>query len=275
MVEELTAMPDVGALCAGPEDAREVVLFLHGWSGSKELWWNALRLLGDGVRGVAVDLPGVGGSALPDYVRTMGDMAQWALAVCCRLGLPPVTLVGHSLGGNLAAQVALDFPERVRRLVLVDAALDPAHFPARGRWALGERFGLAALRLTRWAAWPLALLGRHVPHEHGGGYWAPYARRNFWYLTANSDMAMQVQLQALYGNAHEVERLAGLEIPVLIVHGARDGIIPVACARELAAALPGSRLEVFRTAHHCPMDSDPKEFARALGEFMAETGERR
>lgn len=272
MVEELLTMPDVGALAAGPEDAPETVLYLHGWGGSKELWWNTLRLLGDDTRGIAVDLPGVGGSALPDYLRTMSDMAQWVLAICCLLSLPPVTLVGHSLGANLAAQFALDCPDRVRRLALVDAALDPAHLPPRGRWTLSPRYGLMALRLTRWSAWPLAAAGRYVPHEHRGGHWVPYARRSHYYLTANTDAAMQMQIRALYDNPHDPERLTELGVPILIVHGERDGIVPVSRARALADALPDASLSIFPTAHHCPMDADPPGFARTLREFISRSG---
>ena len=159
-------------------------------------------------------------------------MAHWVADVCGRLHLPPVTLVGHSLGGNLAAQVALAFPGCVRRLVLVDAALEPSHFPQRARWPLSPRFGLLVLRLARVSAWPLAVIGRRVPHAHQGGYWLPYARRNHYYLASNSDAAMQTQLRALYDSSPDPARLAALNIPLLIVHGARDGVIPVARARN-------------------------------------------
>ena len=62
-------------------------------------------------------------------------------------------------------------------------------------------------------------------------------------------------------------RLAPLRLPLLILHGARDGMIPVSRARALAAALPHARLIIFPTAYHCPMDTDPPAFAQALREF--------
>lgn len=265
---ERLSLPEVGALAAGSNDVAETILFLHGWGASKELWWNTLSLLGDTGRGIALDLPGTGDTPLPAELESMSDMARWVAHTWERLSLPPVTLVGHSLGGNLAAQVALEFPPLVRRLVLVDAALDPATFPSHGRLPLSPRYGLAALRLARWAAWPLAAAGRRVPDAHSGGHWLPYARRNHLYLSRNSDEAMQIQLHALYGNPHGVERLAALPIPLLIVHGARDTIIPVAQARALAEALPHARLVVFPTAQHCPMDTDPPSFAQILRDFL-------
>ena len=266
-ISDRPLLPDVGTLSAGPPDDAETLVFLHGWGGCKELWWNALADLGDSFRVIALDLPGTGGTPLPPDLRTMPDMARWVSGVCCRLGLGPVTLVGHSLGGNLAAQVALDFPERVRRLVLVDAALEPRHLPVRSRWPLSPRHGLAALRLMRWASLPLAAAGRRVPHARPGGEWRAMARRTHWYVATNTDAALQVQLRLLMENPLTPDRLAPIAMPLLILHGARDGMIPVSRARALAAALSHARLTVFPAAFHCPMDTDPPAFAQALREF--------
>jgi pimeloyl-ACP methyl ester carboxylesterase len=263
--------PGIGGLTAGRSDSPETLLFLHGWGGSKELWWNTLLRLGDRCRCIALDLPGAGETPLLGSMRTMADFAEWLESVCGQLRLPKATVVGHSLGGNLAAQFALDHPERAASLVLVDAALEPAHFPARARWPLSPRYGRAALRLARWSAWPLACLGRTVPNNHPGGHWLPYARRNYLYLARNTDAAMRVQLRALLDNPHEASRLAALQIPLLIVHGGRDSIVPAARSIALAEAVPQARLVVFANAHHCPMDSDPAAFAQTLRDFLTST----
>lgn len=265
-------LPDVGALAAGPVDAPETLLFLHGWGGSKELWWNTLTRLANIHRGVALDLPGTGGTPLPVGLRTMPDMARWVAQTCDRLGLTDVTLVGHSLGGNLAAQVALDFPHLARRLVLVNAALEPASLPVRARWPLHRRLGLPALRLMRLVSLPLAAVGRGASPDDTVGSWRAYARRTHWYLRANrDDHALQRHLQALTDNPLPPARLAALRLPLLILHGARDAVVPVAGAQALACALASVRddikLIVFPTAQHCPMDTDPAAFAQALREF--------
>ena len=264
----LQALPAVGALAAGPADAPETLLYLHGWGGSKELWWQTLARLADRHRGIALDLPGTGGTTLPPDLRTMPDTARWVAETCTRLGLDRVTLVGHSLGGNLAAQVALDFPGLARHLVLVDAALDPAALPIRARWPLHGRLGIPALRLMRMAALPLAVAGRRTRPDHSLGFWQASARRTHWYSQANpDDRALQHQLQALTDNPLPPVRLAALRLPVLILHGARDAVVPLAGSAALADALAGSRLIVFPTAHHCPMDTDPAGFAGALRDF--------
>ena len=265
-ISDRPLLPDVGTLAAGPPEAAETLVFLHGWGGSKELWWNALADLGDQYHGLALDLPGTGGTPLPPGLRTMPDMARWLGETCHRLGLPAVTLVGHSLGGNLAVQAALDDPGLVRRLILVGAALEPEHFPVRSRWPLSERHGLTALRLMRLTSLPLAAAGRRVSHAHTGEWWA-MARRTRFYVATNDDVSLQVQLRALMGNPLGPGRLAPLQMPLLIVHGARDQMVPLSRARALAEALPHARLAIFPTAHHCPMDTDPPGFADVLRAF--------
>ena len=265
---DLLTLPDVGVLASGPEDVPEVLLFLHGWGGSKELWWNTLARLAGTHRSIALDLPGTGATPLPPGPWTMPDMACWVAQTCDRLGLKCVTLIGHSLGGNLAAQVALDFPVLARRLVLVDAALDPAALPARARWPLHGRLGLPALRLMRLASLPMAAAGRRAPHDRTLSFWRAYARRMHWYAQANrDDRALQSQLRALTDNPLPPVRLSALRLPLLILHGARDAVVPIAGAHALALALPEAALVVFPTAHHCPMDTDPDGFAQSLRDF--------
>ncbi len=269
--ETVTALPDVGALAAGPADAPETLLFLHGWGGSKELWWNALADLSDTFRCIAPDLPGTGGTPLPPGLHSMRDMARWVTETCARLGLSRVTLVGHSLGGNLAAQTALDFPSLVRRLALVDAALEAAFLPGRARWPLSPRLGVNALRVMRLASLPLAAVGRGIAPECRANFWQGYARRTHWYAQANRDhRALQLQLRVLTENSLPPARFSALRVPVLILHGAKDAVVPVAQARSLARALPAAHLVVFSTAQHCPMDTDPDRFAQVIREFCAE-----
>jgi len=259
-----------GVLKAGPDDAGETLLFLHGWAGSKELWRHTLALMPAGYRTIALDLPGTGGTPLPADMQTIPQMAYWVADVCERLGLADVTLIGHSLGGNLAAEICLLFPGLVRRLVMADAALDPDSLPLRARWPLRRPFGLAALVALRVSMAPLALWGCWVPAESQVGLWDGQARRCYWYVKSNpSDRALRVQLQALSDNPMLTARLRGLSLPILILHGEHDPLVPVAQAHELARTLRHARLVTFPSGHHSPMDDDPKGFAQAIADFCA------
>lgn len=256
-----------GVLSSGKATAEEAFVFLHGWSGSKEQWWPALAELGKNFQCVALDLPGTGGSAWPDGMQSMGDMAAWVREICGRLGLEQVTIVGHSLGGNLAAQTALDDVRLVKRLVLVDAALETSRLPRRAHWMISPKYGLAALGILRAASLPLSAMGRGIgPDEQG---WRTHARRTHLYTTRNTDHSLQRQLRALVGNPLDATRLRPLNVPLLIVHGARDHIIPLSRARALQA-LPRATLRVFPQAFHCPMDTNPDLFAETLRAFAVE-----
>ena len=260
--------PRFGLLAFGPENAAETLVFLHGWGGSRELWRHTLETLPQ-FRCLALDLPGTGETPLPPGLTTMPQMAGWVAQTCARLGLKRVTLVGHSLGGNLAAQTALDYPALVRRLVLVDAALDPTHLPVRARWPLHRRWGLSALKLLRVGAALAAPWGRTVPAAQVTNFWHGQARRSYWYARANpNDLILQGQLQALTDNALTAARLISLPMPLLILHGVRDPVVPVASACALAEAVPGACLTLFPHSLHCPMDTEADAFAQAITEFM-------
>ena len=266
----MAAKIDFGLLKAGPDDAAETLLFLHGWAGSKELWRHTLALMPRQHRVIALDLPGTGGTPLPADMQTIPQMALWVADVCERLGLADVTLIGHSLGGNLAAEICLLFPGLVRRLVMADAALDPHSLPIRARWPLRRPLGLAALVALRVSMAPLALWGHWVPAESQVGLWLGQARRCYWYVKANpSDRTLRVQLQALSDNPMLAERLQGLSLPILILHGEHDPLVPVAQAHALARTLSHARLVTFPRGHHSPMDDDPKAFAQAIVDFCA------
>lgn len=269
-----TVSPGLGLLASGPKDAAETLVFLHGWGGSRELWRHTLEALPQ-FRCLALDLPGTGGTPLPPDFSTMLQMAAWVADTCAALGLTQITLVGHSLGGNLAAQTALDFPALVQRLVLVDAALNPAHLPARARWPLHRRWGLPALKLLRVGALAVAPWGRRVSAAEAAQFWRGQTRRSHWYVAANpDDRCLRSQLQALTDNPILPEHLASLQMPVLILHGAYDPVIPAASARVLAQFLPGARLHIFPKSLHCPMDTEAAAFAQTLTEFVQASPDR-
>lgn len=265
------ALADAGVLATGGHSG-ETIVFIHGWGASKELWWNTMVGLADVGRSYSVDIPGTGETPLGHRYESMSQLAGWLHALCGRLGAAHVTLIGHSLGGNLAAQTALDFPDLVKRLILVDAALETQSLPRRVYWTQSAAYGLHAIRVAKAAAVPLATAGLRVPHNHRGGFWGPFARRAGLFISANkNDAALQMQLRLLCGNPLSPDKLSGIRAPILMVHGGLDGVIPVHTAKTYAASIPGCRIEVFPTSHHCPMDHDPPGFTEVLRTFMRET----
>ena len=258
---------------AGP-----VLLLIHGMAGNRENWQAVIELLARHHTIVAPDLPGHGGSA-----PNAGDYSLGALAVELRdllltLGHERATLVGHSLGGGIAMQLAYHFPELTERLVLVSSGgLGPEVSPILRAAALpgADLFISATAKPGRRAG---AALGRALGAvglrpspdvaEVARGYasLADRDRRVAFLGTVRSVINSGGQL---VDGRDRLYLAAG--VPVLIVWGARDPIIPVRHGQRAHEAIPGSRLEIFEGVGHLPQLEAPALFVSVLEQFLDET----
>jgi pimeloyl-ACP methyl ester carboxylesterase len=245
---------------AGP-----AVVFVHGWSSFKEIWWSTLLALAPYVRCYAPDMPGHGGTPLQGSVQ-MRQVAARVAQFCAARGLDTFVLVGHSMGGNVALELALERSELVERLVLVDPAAEPAAMPSYTRSYLAPLGGWATLRASMALARPLSLVGQHVPHAHGGGL-VRTAIRRVSYMARHDADALYALLDGLFANPLG-PRLADVRAPTLVLSGEFDPLVPPLLSRRVASAIPGARYAVIRGAAHNPMDERPREFARSLLEFL-------
>lgn len=245
------------------------VVLLHGWSAFKEIWWLTMQALAPHVRVFAPDLPGHGAS--PPLPGTELDRVAERIALFCdTLGLTKITLVGHSMGGNLALALALAEPELVERMVLVDPAINMDRTPPYTRIYLGGSRGWATLRTAQALARSLEPITKRVPHVHKGGFVAPALRR-LAYAGRHDPEALHLLLHSLFeSDIHE--RLQEIALPTLVVSGEFDTLVPTSVTRELAAQIPGAKFAVIRNASHNPMDERPAEFAQTLLTFLSDAG---
>jgi pimeloyl-ACP methyl ester carboxylesterase len=241
------------------------VLLLHGWSAFKELWWSTLLALAPHAHAYAPDMPGHGDSPLLSSI-SMLQIAERIERFCTIRGDARIMLVGHSMGGNIALELALARPDLIERLVLVDAAVQPAEMPMYTRSYLDQTFGWAVLRTSMVAARQISLVGRYVPHEHQGGVVLPALRR-VTYMARNDADAMRLLLDRLFENPIG-PRLADLRVPTLVISGEFDPLVPPPLSERVAAAIPGAQYMLIRRAAHNPMDERPREFNAALLEFL-------
>lgn len=244
------------------------VVLLHGLGAFKELWWSTLLALAPHYRAFAPDMPGHGESPLA-HKGQMAGMAGLIAEFCAAQGLERIVLVGHSMGGNVALELALLRPDLVERLVLVDAAANaPGLVPMSVNPLLCETFGWPALRIGQYVRRLMQPLGHTIGHDHGGGWVRPLLRRQAF--AASLDPAGQYALlQGLFANPL-LERVADLRVPTLVMTGQFDTLIPLAHTRRLAQAIPGARLAIVYGAIHNPMDERPRAFARILIGFLGE-----
>ena len=257
----------------------EAVILLHGIAGSFDTWNAVLPKLGEHCYAVAPDLLGHGRSAKPRGDYSLGAHATGLRDLMEALEIPAATLVGHSMGGGIAMQFAYQFPERCRRLVLVNSGglgpevtplLRAATLPGADlvlQLATSERsqeFARSAWRqLKQWGV--RGPRSASSVMNHFSSLEDKAARRAF-VATARSVMDWRGQRI----DARDRLYLAG-EVPSMIVWGRRDRFIPVAHALAAHELMPGSRLEIFERAGHFPHEAEPERFADLLLEFMSAT----
>lgn len=255
-----------------------VLLLIHGMGGNFRNWETVIGPLARHHTVIAPDLPGHGESAAGHGDYSLGAFASVLRDLLVTLGHERATLVGHSLGGGVAMQFGYQFPEMVERLVLVSsgglgpdvsAILRAATLPGAGPFiqataALGQVVvPPLAQGLERVGLRPNADLAEVV---RGYGSLADDDRRAAFLATVRGVIGPRGQ------RVTAGERLALAEtVPVLIVWGERDRIIPVGHGEDAHRHLPHSRLEIFDNVGHIPQIEAPLRFVDALDRFLAET----
>jgi pimeloyl-ACP methyl ester carboxylesterase len=251
------------------------VLFVHGLAAQWRVWLANIPAVSEHRRVIAVDLPGFGASAMPVERISVEGYAEVLEGLCEQLGLGSVVVVGNSMGGFIAAELALRRPGRVERLMLVDAA---GIVPTRrellrvlpvlraealigGRLAATPRSVAARPRLRR------AVLGA-VVHDPGR-IPADFA---YYALLAPPGPGTPEGLKASlsYLSYDWGERLRQIRCPTLVMWGDGDTIIPIRHAWEFAARIPHAQVVVFEQSGHLPMAEHPERFNRVLLDFIGE-----
>lgn len=245
------------------------VVCLHGWAGSLQMWQRTLAHLRRTYRVLALDLPGFGDSASPaspfDY--TPGTYAQLVAGFVQQV-VPqalPLAVIGHSMGGLIATQMTLDYPDIVNGLVLADPVISGRVGGGMGR-LLHTRVGQQFIDHTGRSTW-IRRLGtrgwlnnRRLVHD-------PAVQRNLRDMARANTEAMSRSLQALTTTDLSA-RLTDIAVPTLIIVGAHDVTVPVSEARLAAQQIPQAHLAVVPRASHMPMDQQPELFDRLLASFL-------
>jgi pimeloyl-ACP methyl ester carboxylesterase len=255
-----------------------VLLLVHGMAGSRENWREVIEPLSRDHTVIAADLPGHGSSESGSGDYSLGAHASSLRDLLLSLGHERATVVGHSLGGGIAMQFTYQYPEMVERLVLVSSGgLGPEVSPVLRAAALpGADLFIAA------TAGPGARVGSLLGRGLGAFGLRPNAdvaevARGYASLADSERRAAFLEtLRAVVGTGGQKvaagDRLYLAEaLPILIVWGREDPIIPVAHGEAAVETLPGARLEVFDDVGHLPQVEAPGRFATVLERFLAGT----
>src|SRR4051812_33262632 len=254
----------------GVGDDETPMLFVHGLAGCWQNWLENLAVFAQDRRVVALDLPGFGASDMPADKITISGYGRWVERFCTTVGLDRSMVVGNSMGGFIAAEMAVAYPERVERLVLASSAgISVTHVQRPVAWMLaaGTQTGATVIksRLREVAGRPrarhmaLATAVRHptrlspdMTYELLSGAGTPGFRTAF-------DAIVCYDMR---------ERLTEIECPTLIVWGSEDLLVPVRDADEFARRISRSHKVVLDDTGHVPMIERPIAFNECVRKFL-------
>jgi pimeloyl-ACP methyl ester carboxylesterase len=257
------------------KDGLEPIVFVHGLGGQWQNWLENIPRAALERRVIAMDLPGFGLTPLPRDRITITGYGRCVDALCDKLSLGRVDMVGNSMGGYIAAEVAIQFPERIDQLILVSAAgITSSDIARRPILTLGRvaaavaSYGAARHRQIASRAksrhMALALVARYpsllkadLAYE---GFFKGAGKPGF-------DDALRACLEYDFRDS-----LPEIRQPTLIVWGEKDSIIPVKDAHEFERLIEDSRKVVMKETGHIPMAERPAKFNDVMMDFLAETG---
>jgi pimeloyl-ACP methyl ester carboxylesterase len=227
-------------------------LILHGGAGPQSVTEFADLLAGSApARVITPTHPGFGGTARPDGLASVGALAELYVRLLDALDLTEVTVVGNSVGGWIAAEMALLDSSRLNSVILVDAVgIEVADHPMVDFFALTMD--------------EVAQLSYHQPARFRIDVTAlPPA--------AQAMMAGNRAALAVYGgsmtDATLAGRLAGISVPTLVLWGESDQIVDPEYGRAFATAIPGARYQLLAATGHVPQLETPDELRDAIWDF--------
>jgi pimeloyl-ACP methyl ester carboxylesterase len=254
---------------AGDQSAPAMVL-IHGFASSTLVWSKVFLQLADaGYRVIALDLLGYGYSAKPRNGQyTIDGQAKLLIHLLDALEIPRAIVVGSSYGGAVAATCALDYPERVEKLLLVGAVNNDRPLA----FALMRLFGAPLFGdvVSPLLIGSRSLLRRRMKRVYDRHEWVLDERRvdarHLPLRTAGTHRAMIRTVRDW--DAERISRDAHLITqPTLLLWGDNDQEIPLADGERLHAEIPGSRLIVFMSCGHLPHEEYPEAFTNVVIDF--------
>ncbi|MFL5827470.1 MAG: alpha/beta fold hydrolase [Thermoleophilaceae bacterium] len=246
------------------------VVFIHGLGGAWQNWLENLPRVAQERRAIALDLPGHGQSEMPAEKISISGYGRCVDALTEQLGFSEVALVGNSMGGFIAAEMAIQFPERVAQIVLVSPAgitTTELHRAPALTWARTAA-ALGAWASTRSEAFVRRPGLRHAALNVVTRHPSKLAPDMAWEMIAHSGKDGFVDATRALLEYDFRDRLPEIRCPTLIVWGNRDALLDVGDADEYERLIPDSRKVLMEDTGHMAMLERPVAFNDCLLEFL-------
>jgi 3-oxoadipate enol-lactonase len=229
------------------------IIFVHGVVTTSNIFPKYLNAYSPDFRGIAVDLRGYGDSQKPDSGFTIKQFSKDLIALADKLEIEKPIWVGVSMGGMILQQLALDYPERVRALVLVSTT-DGAMVLDKDLPTIGNPRDFRDVSKN--------ILVESFPPQTSATLYQPLLDRiPTWNGTVLREALTSMAQASVQG------RINAITAPTLVVVGAKDDVATPAIARGIQTQIAGAQLVEFNTGHFM-MAEDPERFRKVLGEFL-------
>ena len=240
----------------------EPLLMIMGLGYSLEMWSRAFPAFAEHFRAIVFDNRGVGRSSVPPGPYSIAGMAADAAAVLSAAGVERAHVLGVSMGGMIAQEFALTYPERVHSLVLGCTAFGGPRAVPTSPAVIGILFARATMD-------PEAAIQAMVPHIYDAG--TPRARieeeLELRRRTLPTAQAYLAQVQAIMSWSSD-DRLPAITAPTMIIHGETDGLVPPGNARLIAERIAGAELVLLPSASHIFFTDQPEASLTAMIGFL-------
>lgn len=256
----------------GPRDDPVPLVLLHGTSASLHTWDGWVADLKGQRRVIRFDLPAFGLTG-PDLQNdyTLEAYVRTVVGVVNAMGVKDFVLAGNSLGGQIAWATATALPQRVRQLILVDAAgypMAPQSVPIGFRIAR-----IPGLRRLAEVVLPRGVIQASLRNVYGDpSKVTPELVDRYYELTLREGnrqaLAYRFDQMLKVDIAKGMLAIRALRVPTLILWGGKDRLIPVENGHRFAADIVGSQLVVFDDLGHVPQEEDPQRTVQALRKFL-------
>ncbi len=252
------------------QDSIPIVL-IHGTSSSLLTWDSVVDNLKDKHRIIRMDLPAFGLTGPnPNKDYSFDYYTRFIDSFLVKLSIKKCIVIGNSLGGGIAWHYALAYPQKVAKLVLVDASGFSSLTKSKG--AIGFKIAQTPFlnQIVKFVT-PRFLVRKSLEDVYVDDARISDSLVDIYFkmtLREGNRAALIDRMRAGFQN--ESAKIAGIKTPTLIIWGEGDQLIPVAHAYQFQKAIPNSQLSIFKSVGHVPMEESPKQFTTVLNQYLVQ-----
>ena len=252
----------------GPESGQPLLL-LEGWGYDSWMWFRQLPELSKKYKCIVIDNRGVGKSSKPDYPYEMNMFAKDAIGVLDHLDIQKTHILGISMGGFIAQEIALTYPNRVMSLIIASTSFGGPNAPVASKETLAKMMTAPNETVTNEEAYAIRM------SVVASQQWLKDNKELLEQITKWREQNPQPNNTRLHqasaaNNFNVEDKINSINIPTLILHGDSDVVVPTRNAELLHEKIPNSKLVLIKDGQHWSFIQYYEQFNQAVLDFLQE-----